>query len=268
MTKWITSHQGAELLGVKQPNFFYYVKKGDIAVKPDSKARERLYSHDDAIKIKQRLQARKKRRPKPKKALIDWLYSDDVPAGLRLSIQLYPGEVDLAEAAIYQSWRKNNQYLTMAAFSQDRTECYASIQVVPLVDEQIILDVLAGRREEASIQPEEVAAYDALGPYYLLVTSATCIKERPLLLYQVLRRYIDFWIEQYPERYIRRVYAQAVSESGMKIVQHFFMAPRLDLAPNAFMLDLAYPPVARMIRDFKQRLAEKAPLPPDLIWHS
>jgi hypothetical protein len=261
---WVTSREGATLMGIQQTNFLYYVKTGEIAIKPGSTNRKRLYSRADVLKVRRRL-AKEAKRSTPAPPLIDWMYAADVPCGLKLSMQVYNEEVDLAEAAIYQSWRKNNPYLTMAAYSQDRNECYATIQVVPL-PEPIILDVLAGRREESSIQPDEILTYNHSGPYNLLVTSATCLPDRPHLLYQVLYRYMQFWIEQYPERYIKRVYAQAVSDSGMKIVQHFFMSPRLDLAYNAFMLDLAYPSPARMIREFKRQLEDKAPLPPDLQW--
>lgn len=262
LPEYVDSRKGIELLGVKENKFFYHVQRGEITVEKGRAKRDNRYRVADILVVKQRILAHKR---KPDPVLIDWLYAADVPAGLKLSQRLYPGEVDLAEAAIYQAWRRNNPYLTMAAFSKDRSECYASIQVVPL-PESVILDVLGGKREEASIDPDEIRSYDQPGPYTLLVTSATCLPERPALLYQVLYRYIQFWIEQYPTRYIKRVYAQAVSASGMKIVQHFFMSPRLELAYNAFMLDLAYPTPARMIREFKQRLEEIAPLPDDLKW--
>ena len=48
------------------------------------------------------------------------------------------------------------------------------------------------------------------------------------------------------------------------MVQHFFMAPRYDLAPNAYMLDLARPSASKIIRRFQARLVQKAPLPEEL----
>lgn len=259
--KYVDSNEASILLGEKPATLFYHVDRGEIEV--IGERRERRYKVADILQVKARRQA-KKRKPAP--VLLDWLYAADVPAGLKLSMAVYPGEVDLAEAAIYQSWRKNNPYLTMAAFSPDRQECYASVQLVPLRDEQVILDVLSGRREEASIQPDEIPGYDQPGPYYLLVTSATCLKDRPLLLYQVLYKYIDFWVDMFPDRYIKRVYAQAVSESGMRIVQHFFMAPRPDLAYNAFMIDMQWPQASKMMSHLKKTLERKAPLPIDLQW--
>lgn len=261
--KWVSSREGAELLGIPQPNYLYYAKIGEIQFRQGKKARE--YSRADTLKVRRDLASKKKRTP-PEEPLIDWLYAADVPSGLKLSMQLYPGEVDLSEAAIYQAWRKNNPYLTMAAFSQDRSECFASVQVVPLMNEQTILDVLSGKKEESSIDPDEIPAYKQPGGYNLLVTSVTCLPDRPHLLYEVLNRYMVYWIEQYPDRWPQKFYAQAVSDNGMRLAQLMFMSPRLDLAPNAFMLDMRYPPVSRIVKKFRSQMEEKAPLPDDLRW--
>ena len=45
---------------------------------------------------------------------------------------------------------------------------------------------------------------------------------------------------------------------------HFFMAPRYDLADNAYMLDLARPSASKIIRWFQAMIAQKAPLPAEL----
>ena len=261
--EWLTSKESADVLGIKPPNFHYYVKMGDVEWRQGKRSKE--YRRTDVLKLKRELRSKTQRTP-PEEVIIDWLYAEDVPAGLKLSMSLYHEEVDLAEASIYQSWRRHNQHLTMAAFSLDRNTCFASVQVVPL-PETVILDVLSGKRTEGSILPDEVLPYDAPGSYNLLVTSATCDPKRKHLLQQVLRRYMDFWLDQYPERYPRHIYAQAVSEDGMKVVQHFFMSPLLSIATNAFLLDLSYPPVSKIVQRFKNQLAEKAPLPEDLHWH-
>ena len=80
----------------------------------------------------------------------------------------------------------------------------------------------------------------------------------------MLYQHMQFWISMYPERYITRVYAQAVSERGDMLIQHFFMSPRYDLSPNAYMLDLARPSASKMIRQFQAQLRQKAPLPEEL----
>jgi len=248
--------------------FNYRVRMGDIKAKEDEKGR--MYEVGSIIHVRDMLkeeeEQERERKEKQKQTVhIDWLYASDLPAGLKLIQQLYGPDIDIAAIAVYQSWRKNNNQISMGAFSLDRKECYAAIQVIPLLEE-VIIDILSGKRQESSIQPDEIRSYDDPGPYTLLVTSATVLPDHPLLLFQLLHRYMGFWVEQYPKRYIRRVYARAVSEQGVQLVQHFFMTPRLDLAYDAYMLDMAIPSASKAIRRFKRKLEEKAPLPRDLQW--
>jgi hypothetical protein len=258
--------QGAELLGMKRTAFFHYVRTGQIRSEPGRQPRDGRYSLEDIYQLKERREQGKPRKPYKKKlapVLVDWLQPSDIPAGLKLDYLLYQESIDLAEAAVYQAWRRNNNLLTMGAFSKDRSECLAYLQLVPL-QEQTILDILRGKREENSIKPEEVLAYDKPGAYTLLGISAVCHPERPDLLFRLLDKIMDFWVEQYPERYVTKVYAQAVSERGDMLVQHLFMAPRPDLAPHAYELSLARPAASRIVRRFQEKLLAKAPLPPDL----
>lgn len=269
--EYVLIAEAAQLLGEKEARIFYYADRGDIGIEPGREGqRVRRYKVADILAVKQRRAERRKkaiaRKKKPDPVIIDWIHAADLPAGIKLAQQLYnTEEVDLAEQAIYQGWRKNNPYLSLAAFSQDRSECYASIQLVPL-DEQIALDVLSNRRSENSILPDEIRSYNEPGPYVMLGTSAICLPSRPELLLKLLRSYMKYWEEQYPDRYMAKIYAQAMSDSGYRLAQHLFMSPRMDLAYNAYELDLARPAAARIIREFKQRLEQIAPLPPALHW--
>jgi hypothetical protein len=50
-----------------------------------------------------------------------------------------------------------------------------------------------------------------------------------------------------------------MTPAGNIMVQHFFMAPRYDLAAlDAYMLDLARPGASHIIRKFQKRLLKKA----------
>ncbi len=227
-----------------------------------------MYEVKSILQVKNHLlEERISFKEKSTQTIVDWLQPSDIPAGLRLDILLYPDEIveGLEEASVYQSWRKNNNLLTMGAFTKDRSECLAYLQLVPL-DEQVILGILSGEREEANIKPDEVRAYNRPGAYTLLGISATCHPDHPELLFRILDKMMDFWVEQYPERYITKVYAQAVSERGDMLIQHLFMAPRPDLAPNAYELNLARPAASRTIRRFREKLLAKAPLPPELYY--
>jgi hypothetical protein len=264
---YVSADQGIELLGEKPSKFYYHVDRGEIATeipaRPGKGKKNNRYLVADILQVKKRLLDKKTRKsPQP---LIDWVVAKDVPVALKLSQLVYSEEVDLEEAALYQAWRKNNDKITIGAFNTDRTEVYATIQLVPL-PEQEILDVLAGRREESSIAPDEIESFDRPGAYTLLCTSVTALKSRPMLLYELLYRYTQYWLEMYPERYISKIFAQTVSESGAMLAQHMFMQPRYDLAYNAFELNMLWPPASKLIRKFKQQMEEKAPLPPDLRW--
>jgi hypothetical protein len=246
--------------------FNYRVRAGDIKSQEDEKGK--IYDIQSITQLRDALTEEEKQEKKKKQRLevqVDWSNAYDVPAGLRLAQQLYGPDIDIATAGVYQSWRKNNNRISMGVFSLDRTECFAAIQVIPL-SEEVILDILRGVRKESSIQPDEISSYDEPGPYNLLVTNAAVLPDRPLLLFQLLDRYMEFWVEQYPERYIKRVYAQAASERGVQLIQHFFMTPRLDLAYDAYMIDMAVPSASKLIRRFKQKLERKAPLPKELQW--
>src|SRR5260370_28492405 len=258
--------KGAELLGMKRTTFFHYVRTGQIRSEPGRRPREGSYSPEDSYKVKERREQGKPRKPYKKKlapVFVDWLQPSDIPAGLKLDYLLYHENINLAEAAVYQAWRRNNNLLTVGAFSKDRSECLAYLQLVPL-QEQTILDILSGKREENSIKPEEVLPYDNPGAYTLLGVSAVCHPKRPDLLFRLLDKIMDFWTEQYPERYITKVYAQAVSESGDMLIQHLFMAPRPDLAPHSYELNLPGPAASRIVRRFQEKLMANVPLPPEL----
>lgn len=244
--------------------FNYRVRIGDIQVQEDEHGK--LYEIDSIQRVKEYLLSERKKEIYEGSFLIDWTLPSDFPSGIKLDMQVYDLDIALADANTYQSWRKNNNNrLSIAAFSEDRSERYASIKLIPLKDEQTAIDILSNKRSENDLLPDEIRSYDEPGPYIILAIDAVALPEYPYLLNRILRKWIEFWIEQYPDRYIKRIYTQAVSESGYRMVQHFFMSPRFDLAPNAFMLDMAYPSASKMIRHLQERLKDKSPLPPDLL---
>lgn len=262
--QWVYGSEAAEILGIPQQNFLYYVKSEHIALQEGEKQRDRKYRLSDVRKLRKRLiQKHRAKKPTPEPLLIDWSRVIDVPVTLKLDQEIYPDEIDLAELAVYQAWRKNETRLSMVAFSQDRAEAYGYIQLIPL-GESIILDILRGKRAESSITSDEIRPYTQPGPYTLLAISAVARPDRPDVLLKILNHITDFWIEQYPERYVTRIYAQALSSDGDRLISHLFMSPRYDLARNAYMLDLARPGASKVVKRFQQQLLAKAPLPAEL----
>lgn len=164
-------------------------------------------------------------------------------------------------------WRRAGEYPQASpsplAESRGRQVMLAYIAALPL-DESVIHAVLRGERQETDLKSDEMQTYERPGAYTLLANSAVSLPEYPDLLNRILLRLMDAWVDRYPERYVTRIYSQTVSESGDRMVQHFFMAPRYDLAPNAYMLDLARPSSSKIVRRFQERLLQKAPLPEEL----
>ncbi len=266
--EYVPWSQGAEVLGIGRGSFYNLVETGQIRELPERTRRNRRFNLEDILRIKERRmqgKPRKQYKKRPAPVVIDWLKAEDMPSCLRLD-QIVYDEIYLAEAAVYQSWRKKNGHLSFAAFdAKDRNICLGYAGLIPL-PEHVCIDILRGVRDDKSITVDEVESYSRPGAYVLLAISAVTHKDRPDLLYALLYHHMHFWIDMYPERYIKKIYAQAVTQRGELLVQHLFMAPRPDLAYNAYELDLARPAASKVIRRFKEQLAEKAPLSPDLQW--
>jgi hypothetical protein len=264
-TKYVTWSEGASILGVGRSSFFYFVENGKISVEPGRGPRDGRYSLEDIQRVaeeratgRQRRTSHKRVRPAP--VFIDWLSPDDIPAILRLDKIVYD-EMFLAEMERYRQWSVKNGQLAIAAFDakSNRQTMLAYIACLPL-DESVILQIMRCEREEVDITQEEIQSYERPGPYTLLANSAVVHPDHPYLLRRVLQGMIDAWVERFPEQYVTRVYAQSVSERGDLLISNFFMQPRYDLADNAYMLDLARPARAKMIRWFQEALQAKDPL--------
>ncbi|HEU5377542.1 MAG TPA: hypothetical protein VFV38_19135 [Ktedonobacteraceae bacterium] len=261
---WILLREALELAQMKPGTFSYHVRAGRVKTQEGVGPRDHRYYVPDILQLKDQRRARGKHFEKEEENLfIDWIKTSDVPSGLKLAQTLYDDDVDLADVIRYQAWRKYNPNISMGAFSLDRATCYAALMLVPL-DESLIISVLSGKRLESSIEDKEIKRYDQPGNYTLLAASALCLPERPILLYRVMAKFMDFFVEMYPEKYISRIYAQTISDSGFMLVQHTFMTPRYDLADNAYMLDMARPSASKIIRRFQARLDMKGERPAGL----
>jgi hypothetical protein len=77
------------------------------------------------------------------------------------------------------------------------------------------------------------------------------------LFTRTLRHLTEYWCEQYPDRYVTKIYAQAESRHRDILIQKLFLAPREDLAPNAYILNLMRPGASRFVRSFQQCIEQK-----------
>jgi len=253
---YVSSSEGEKLLGVDTGRFFYYVQSGQIAKEPGSKKRGARYSVADILKVKEKL-ANRRRTQKTVHGIVDWIGVDDVLTSLQLDYRVYGSEVFLADLSYYAERVKRNPYVAFAVFdSPKRERILAYVSLLPL-PESVILEVLRGERHETKINTEEIESYERKGGYTLLAESVVIDPDHPEQFSTLLKHLAEYWCEQYPDRYITKIYAQAESRQGDILIQKLYFSPREDLAPNAHMLNMMRPGASRFVRHFQQCIAEK-----------
>jgi hypothetical protein len=242
--------------------FNYRVRKGEITTKGDG-AGKTLYSVQSTIEIRNRLLKKVSRRDRQPEVIIDWLKPPDITAALDLD-QIVYHEMFLAEAEVYMGWRRKNPYISKAAFdAKDRRTCYGYLGLIPL-PEQIILDILTGKKDEKEITPDEILTYDEPGDFTLLANSAVVHPDYPEVIHKIIGSIMDFWYEQYPEKRVRRIYAQAVSDAGRIMAQKLYLGPlyiieneQLVRVEDAYVLDMENVVASKIVRAFQEKLRKK-----------
>ena len=249
--EYITSKEGERLLGVKRNTFFYYVESGQIAKKERDETDKgpNLYSYADILKIKENRDRKKKKLS----TMVDWQKISDLPAIIKLDLAVYKENI-VGDIGLYVSWEKKNPKITLLSFdSNNRENVLAYVSLVPL-PEQVILSILKGEREELSISPDEVETYNRRGGYTLLAESAV---SHPEQLSNVIREVLNFWCDQYSDRYIEKIYAQAASDAGDILIHKLYFSPLYNLSDNAYVLDMRKPGASRLVKHFQQCLKTK-----------
>jgi len=250
--EYIKSSDGAKLLKTNRQKFFYYVKSKKIRVKEGETERKSLYNYEDILKVKEELSI-----DESTPFVIDWVEPSDVLSTISLDMQVYQ-ETLVGDINLYLSWVKKQPKLSIASFdADDRKRVLAYIAMMPL-SEKTIIEILKGNRRETSITPDEIENYDREGAYTLLIESAVSHPDHPEQIGILMRHIMNYWCEQYPQRYIDKLYAQAASEKGDILIQKLYFAPLYDLANDAYMLDMKRPGASRIIRNFQKCLSEKS----------
>ncbi len=255
--------EAAKLFEPLSKNVFNYrVRAGDIIVKEDTAGK--LYEIASVINTKSiLLQEQEKKKATPVNTIADWITIEDVLAGLKLDHIVY-NEVFLADAAHYQERKKKNPRTSIGIFdTNDRGTMYAYISLLPL-KEETIMDILLGKREENDIHSQDILTYDDPGEYTLLASSAVHHPDHPELITRLIRAFMHYWVDQYPKRRIKCIYAQTVSESGKLLANKLHMSTmylmvegHLQRIKDAYMLDLNEPAASKIIKEFQEKLRAK-----------
>ncbi len=261
---YVSFSRALELFKPLDKNAFNYrVRKKEIATREDESGKT-LYGVRSTLAVRNALLKKASRRERLPEVVMDWLQPTDIPASLALDQIVYHVML-LAEAEVYMAWRRKNPYISMAAFdAKDRRICYAYIGLIPL-PESVILDILTGKKDEKEITPDEILSYDQPGEYTILANSAVVHPDYPELISKVITAIAEYWLQQYPERRIKRIYAQAISEDGRTMAQKLYLGPLYILrdqeivrVEDAYVLDLKDIAASRIIRQFQERLRAKA----------
>ncbi len=252
--EYVLSKEGEKILGVKRNVFFYYVESGQIRKKDKTEVDKgpALYNYEDILRVKENRDKKKKRLL----TSVDWQKISDLPAILKLDLKVYKEDI-VGDIALYISWEKKNPKITLMSFeSGNRENVLAYISLVPL-PEKIILSILKGERPELSISPDEVETYNRKGGYTLLAESAVTHPDHPEQLNFVLREVLNFWIEQYPDRYIEKIYADAASDDGDILARKLYFSPLYDVSDTAYVLDLRKPGASKLVKRFQEEIKKK-----------
>ncbi|MBV9689499.1 MAG: hypothetical protein JO202_07290 [Ktedonobacteraceae bacterium] len=271
-----TSSEARERLGgMASSSFKALVDSGAIRKVTAPGRKQGVYRKEDVDRIAEEKQitpssrkiiARKRRSLKKRTipdVILDWVRPEDVPSGLALD-QIVYHEMFLANAEVYMAWRRKNSKISMGAFdAKDRRVRYGYIGLIPL-PESVILDVLMGKKDEKEITPDEILTYDEPGEYTLLANSAVIHPDYPELANSIIHAIMKFWIDQYPEKRIKRIYAQTVSEQGRTLAKKLYLGPLyimrnggLTRVEDAYVLDMQEEAASKIIRQFQERLRAK-----------
>lgn len=218
-----------------------------------------MYVKEDVDKLAKEMRPFKKRGQASKEltTAVDWQIISDLPAILKLDLKVYHENI-VGDISLYISWEKINPYITLLSFEKNNREhVLAYISLVPLPEETIIT-TLKGERPELSIKADEIETYEREGGYTLLAESIVVDPDYPEQLNTVLQAVLNHWCEQYPHRYIEKIYADAVTDYGDMLVRKLYFSPLYNVSDTAYVLDLRKPGISRVVRSFQECLKQKA----------
>jgi len=260
-----TSSKAREILNVSTSTFKILVDGGKIRKRTPPGKKQGYYVKEDVDKVAKERAAfakieqstkRGKTRTGILKTDVDWLKPSDLPAVLKLDYIVYRENI-VGDIGLYMSWYKKNHRLTLLSFERgNRENILAYACLIPL-PERVILSILKEARSELSISPDEVETYERSGGYTLLAESVVTHPDHPEQLNRVMQSVLEYWYEQYPDKYIEKIYAQAFSDQGDILARKLYFSPLYDLSDRAYVLDLRKRGATRIVRDFQDRLKQK-----------
>jgi hypothetical protein len=280
--KFISSSEGASLLGVDRQSFFYYVSSRGVKRREiDGDGKERYeYSYEDILGIKESVQSRRatrKRGTKPQEtnrepamsktkersALTDWCKVEDLPYIYALDCQLY-GIENSAPPTTTLKWIKANPLTIRMLFdAKNRKEIWGTLTLLPMREETII-KILQGKKSESELEELDILSYETGKEYTCYISSLAILPQKRHLLPVLFESTVNYWCN-HPEINICKLYAFALGAynhmdkevDGLRMIKRLFFSPRYDIAENAWELDLNHYNPSPIIQHFQNCVREK-----------
>ncbi len=260
-----TSSEARSKLNASTSTFKRWVDNGKIRKVTPPNKKQGMYVKEDVDKLAEEMQPftqniqngkRPGRKSKILKTEVDWQKISDLPAILKLDLEVYHESI-VGDIGLYISWERKNPNITLLSYeASNRGNVLAYLSLIPL-PEKIILSILKGEREETSINADEIETYERKGAYTLLAESAVTHPDHPEQLNHILREALRYWCDQYPDRYIEKIYAQAATDAGDVLIRRLYFSPLYDFSDNAYVLDLRKPGIAKPIKIFQECIQHK-----------
>ncbi len=259
-----TSSEARAKLGASTSTFKRYIDTGKIRKITPPNKKQGMYVKEDVDKLVEEMRpfaniTRQKRTVEDRKipTSVDWQKISDLPAILKLDLIVYKENI-VGDIALYISWEKKNPKITLFSFERNNREnVLAYISLVPLPEQTILSLLKEGERAELSISASEIETYERKGGYTLLAESVVTHPDHPEQLFNLFKEVLDYWYEQYPDRYIEKIYANAVSDHGDILARKLFFSPLYDVSDTAYVLDLKKPGITKVVRNFQESLKQK-----------
>ncbi len=257
-----TSGQAREKLGgISSSTFKSLVDSGKIRKITPPGRKQGMYLKEDVDKAAQEIQLfRRRQRPAQETAknqgATDWIQTSDLPYILAYDLEMY-GIENTVDISITHAWWKKNPHMCRILYDkEDRRNIWGVITIMPM-EEPTIFKLLKGEMREQEITPDDILTYEPGRHYFGYVASASVKPEHRPHLRRLIQEMLQYWCDQYPHMHLRKLYAVVTSDEGWKLVKHLFFAPRYDLGPNAFELDLHQRNPSRLVTAFQDCLARK-----------
>ena len=258
MTEEITYLQLSEQFDIPSTSWNRAVHSGAV-----TKVRRGVFEKQSALEYCKR--HFKKREKQGDQLAIDWLTESDLGSLYDFERAAY-GQ-DAANPNVLASFLEQNPYLGKIAFrSLNRRDIWGAVRFYPVQSNAVLMQLVKLGTVGAGLRAEDLSTYDDPGVYDLYVGSIILHQDYRHHLNPLLRAYFDWWVEQYPERRVGKIWARSVSHEGAQAaitlgMSPFYLMEHGTLSPveQAFVLDMALPHHNRLIRNFQAKLSQKSP---------